>query len=199
MEKENWIERLKRQRREKKTAKLRTQFSFLLEEYNKSMKKIDNILEMSFNALESKLNKNKSSIEELLIEISKKMDEINIENVRSYVHVKETISEMITLNNEKISKSAEYIGNVVNQRCLLIQEEVSHLQNKAENEYQDIVRAIQNIGNQLETIQRNINGLPDTTSAIIEEKATTISLSIDDIKTLMKVVAVNNLLEEIED
>lgn len=199
MEKENWIQRLKRRRREKKIAKLRIQFGFILEEYNKSIKEIDNILEMRFIALESILNENKSSIEELLIEISKKMDEITVENVKSYENIKEAFSETITLSNEKISQSAEYIGNAVDKKSLLIQEVISKLQNKAENEHQDIIKVFQSIGAQLEMMQRNINGLPNTTRAIIDEKTTTISLSIDEIKTLMKVVAVNNLLEEIDD
>lgn len=198
MGKENWIERFKRRRQEKKIAKLRIQFGFILEEYHKSIKEIENRLEMSFITLESNLKENKSSIEELLIEISKKMDEITVENTKSYENVKETFSEMISLNNEKISQSTEYIGNVVDKKCLLIQEVISQIKDKTENEYQDIIRVLQNIGDQLEMIQRKINGLPDTTAAIIDEKVTTISLSIDEIKTLMKVVAVNNLLEEID-
>ena len=198
MGKENWIERFKRRRQEKKIAKLRIQFGFILEEYHKSIKEIENRLEMSFITLESNLKENKSSIEELLIEISKKMDEITVENTKSYENVKETFSEMISLNNEKISQSTEYIGNVVDKECLLIQEVISQIKDKTENEYQDIIRVLQNIGDQLEMIQRKINGLPDTTGAIIDEKVTTISLSIDEIKTLMKVVAVNNLLEEID-
>jgi len=198
MGKENWIERFKRRRQEKKIAKLRIQFGFILEEYHKSIKEIENRLEMSFITLESNLKENKSSIEELLIEISKKMDEITVENTKSYENVKETFSEMISLNNEKISQSTEYIGNVVDKKCLLIQEVISQIKDKTENEYQDIIRVLQNIGDQLEMIQRKINGLPDTTGAIIDEKVTTISLSIDEIKTLMKVVAVNNLLEEID-
>ena len=197
MGKENWIERFKRRRQEKKIAKLRIQFGFILEEYHKSIKEIENRLEMSFIALEGNLKENKSSIEELLIEILKKMDEITVENTKSYENVKETFSEMISLNNEKISQSTEYIGNVVDKKYLLIQEVISQIKDKTENEYQDIIRVLQNIGDQLEMIQRKINGLPDTTGAIIDEKATTISLSIDEIKTLMKVVAVNNLLEEI--
>lgn len=198
MGKENWIERFKRRRQEKKIAKLRIQFGFILEEYHKSIKEIENRLEMSFITLESNLKENKSSIEELLIEISKKMDEIAVENTKSYENVKETFSEMISLNNEKISQSTEYIGNVVDKKCLLIQEVISQIKDKTENEYQDIIRVLQNIGDQLEMIQRKINGLPNTTGAIIDEKVTTISLSIDEIKTLMKVVAVNNLLEEID-
>ena len=198
MGKENWIERFKRRRQEKKIAKLRIQLGFILEEYHKSIKEIENRLEMSFITLESNLKENKSSIEELLIEISKKMDEITVENTKSYENVKETFSEMISLNNEKISQSTEYIGNVVDKKCLLIQEVISQIKDKTENEYQDIIRVLQNIGDQLEMIQRKINGLPDTTAAIIDEKVTTISLSIDEIKTLMKVVAVNNLLEEID-
>ncbi len=198
MGKENWIERFKRRRQEKKIAKLRIQLGFILEEYHKSIKEIENRLEMSFITLESNLKENKSSIEELLIEISKKMDEITVENTKSYENVKETFSEMISLNNEKISQSTEYIGNVVDKKCLLIQEVISQIKDKTENEYQDIIRVLQNIGDQLEMIQRKINGLPDTTGAIIDEKVTTISLSIDEIKTLMKVVAVNNLLEEID-
>lgn len=197
MRKENWIERFKRRRQEKKIAKLRTQFGFILEEYHKSIKEIENRLEMSFIALEGNLKENKSSIEELLIEILKKMDEITVENTKSYENMKETFSEMISLNNEKISQSTEYIGNVVDKKYLLIQEVISQIKDKTENEYQDIIRVLQNIGDQLEMIQRKINGLPDTTGSIIDEKATTISLSIDEIKTLMKVVAVNNLLEEI--
>ena len=197
MGKENWIERFKRRRQEKEIAKLRIQFGFILEEYHKSIKEIENRLEMSFIALEGNLKENKSSIEELLIEILKKMDEITVENTKSYENVKETFSEMISLNNEKISQSTEYIGNVVDKKYLLIQEVISQIKDKTENEYQDIIRVLQNIGDQLEMIQRKINGLPDTTGAIIDEKATTISLSIDEIKTLMKVVEVNNLLEEI--
>ena len=69
MGKENWIERFKRRRQEKKIAKLRIQFGFILEEYHKSIKEIENRLEMSFIALEGNLKENKSSIEELLIEI----------------------------------------------------------------------------------------------------------------------------------
>ena len=170
MKKEGWIERFIRKRNEKKIAKLRMQFDFLIKEYNDSVKGISNMLETRFNALESGLDANKSSVEELLIEISRQIDEINAENVKTYENMKDTFSERF-----------------------------SQSQTKTESEHQDIIKVLQNIGVQLDLIQRNVNGVPDTTRTIVDEKNAAIVLGIDEVKTLMKVVAVNNLLEEIED
>jgi len=197
MEKENWIERVKRRRNEKKIAKLRTQFGFLIKEYNDSVKEISNIFEMRINALGSDLHTGKSSVEELLSEISRKIDEINTENINAYENMKNTFSEIVTSGNEKMSHSAEDIKSTFDKKCSKIQETISQSQIKTDREYQDIIKVLQNISSQLELVQGSINGVSDTTKTIVDEKTASIVLSIDEVKTLMKVVAVNNLLDEI--
>lgn len=197
MRKENWIERVKRQRNEKKIAKLRAQFNFLIEEYRDSVKEISNIFEMRINVLGSDLRTGKSSVEELLSEISRKIDEINAENINSYENMKNTFSEIVTSSDKKMSHSAEDIKGTLDKKCSKIQEAICQSQIKTDSEYQDIIKVLQNIGSQLELIQGSVNGVSNTAKTIVDEKTAEIVLSIDEVKTLMKVVAVNNLLEEI--
>lgn len=223
-----WFERFKRQRNEKKKEKLRQQFSFLIEEYKtcqedsvrEMLKKqedimssnilnleqktrdlfceIDNTFKMRINEMRNDLHVNKSEISVLIDEISRKIEDIDAENLKNYEDTRNTFDKIVSSFERKLSKSTKEINNTFDTGCSKIQAVISQSQNELNSDYRDIKTVLQNIGTQLELIQKNVREVTDSTKTIIDDKATGIILSIDEVKTLIKVVAVNNLLEEIE-
>lgn len=201
---ENWFESFKRRRAEKKIKKLRHQFSFLLEEFKLEKENIidelkrhqESVARTSALFIEQKLSGseyvtkrlfegrageildflqewktesdgNKKKLHNLSVEIAKKIDELKESNFK---------------NQERISS---------------IQDSINQSKDKSKALYDDVKKILQNIELQLETIQKGARDIADTTERVIHEKTNGIMLNFEEIKTLMKVVAVNNLIEEI--
>lgn len=230
MHAENWYEKLKRRRTEKKIEKFRQQFGFLIEEFKLDQKnsfnyltehqeKIANMnilsIEQKFSdsiavmeiLLESRINKmfellqelktefheKENEINSLLVEILKKTDELKTFDFQTQESMKQSLDGILEFTDTRLTKTTEKIESVVNERMISIQNNIDQSQAKSD----DIKKVLQNINLQLDSVQKSSVDIVNATGIMFDEKASGIMLSIEEIKTLMKVVAVNNLLEEI--
>lgn len=233
---ENWFARLKKRRTEKKIAKLRQQFGFLIEEYRFSQDNSVNEIKMyqerlisscvqaveqnaidSVGAIEKKLNKqmnevqeiiheyktcymdDKHKFEELLNVIIRKISLLDNTNVDNHKKIEKLITEMISSTENSLVSTSEKIGISISDRAAVVQNSINEICGEMKQSNREVIKLLQGIDSQLELVQKNARGIVDTTEVMLDEKTRIITLCFDEIKTLMKIVAVNNLLDEIKE
>lgn len=231
---ENWFERYKRRRAEKKMKKLRQKFGFLIEEYKlgqeytvselkkhqevvassntlrieqktgESAEAIEKLLETRVKEMlefqkgvKTDLLGDKDEVTNLLVEISKKIDEFNASDFQNQERITKALDGVISSTVEGLDKSAEKIETTLIDKFSLIQNSINQSQNRSADAYQGVKQVLQKINSQLEMMQKSAREIVDAAEVTIDERVNGIILSIEDLKTLMKVVAVNNLLDEI--
>lgn len=140
---------------------------------------------------------NKQEINDLLVEITKKIENLTESGLQNQEKINKRFIEVLSSNKEGLDEAIEKIDIVLCDKFSSVQTSIDQSQRKSDDAYQDVKKVLQNIFCQLEFLQKGTRDIVDETEVMIDEKAHEIMLSVDEIKTLMKVIAVNNLLEEI--
>ena len=92
--------------------------------------------------------------------------------------------------------TGEYLEEKVSNVCY-ISTGKSNTQDKVEDGNDDIKKILQSIMSQVDSIRKDTQNSIDSGNAVLEDKTAGILMSVEEIKTLMKIVAVNNLIDEI--
>lgn len=104
---------------------------------------------------------------------------------------------LLSLINKR-DKSTEKIETQISENATIIQEAIKTISDNFTLTRQEYIRLLQEINSQLVSMQNDMTDASISNKIMLGEKCKYISLSIDEVKTLMKIVAVNNLLDEIK-
>ena len=147
--------------------------------------------------LKGEQQERKNEIMALLDVIMKKLEMVEESNQRFQENSKELVDEHFTIIREKIIKSEEKISSIVGENSSYVQKKIEHVQTSGGEQFDEIHRVLKSIISKIEVVQNNKNEMVEKYNEIVEDKSNSILLSIDEVKALMKIIAVNNLLDEV--
>lgn len=167
MSSESWISRIRGNRKNRKVEKLRQKYEFLVDEICSSQDIIvTKVIEQETQVLNIKSEQLESRIINSLASLQSEQ-----QNCKNEIEI---------LLNEVINK-------------LEVTEESNR---RIQEQFDEIHQVFNSILSKIETIQSNTYEVSQKCNAMVEDKCKSILLSIDEVKTLMKIVAVNNLVDE---
>lgn len=149
------------------------------------------------SSLQSEQQVSKNEIKVLLDAIIKKLETVEVSNRGFQEKSKELLEGCSTTIRDKIVKSEEKIISIMGEKSSCTQREIECVSASMGEQFDEIYRVLKSIISKIEAVQNNTNEVTEKCNEVVEDKSNNILLSIDEVKTLMKIVAVNNLLDEI--
>ena len=129
--------------------------------------------------------------------IFNKLEEIYVKNCSMQDKNTELLDSCSTNIGNRVAKCEERISSQISETSYCIQGQIECVQAKELEQNEDIQQILKSIVKKIEMVQNNTSQLSEECSSLVEDKSNSILLSIDEVKALMKIVAVNNLLNEI--
>lgn len=105
-------------------------------------------------------------------------------------HLDETI--------QTINSSFDDAANIIQKSNNNLQEKVTELIESSESNYKVTLEMIQSIISKIEEAESDISKKQKHTESTVRNNTKNIMLSIDEVKSLLKILAVNNLLDDID-
>ena len=147
-------------------------------------------------SLQNEQQISKNEIKVILDAIMKKLEEIETSNCDIQYKNKELLDGCSTNIGNRLIRSEERIISQISETSNCTQRRIECVQAGVGEQSEGIHRVLKSIISKIEAIQDNTFEQTKTCNAIVENKSNSILLSIDEVKSLMKIVAVNNLLDE---
>lgn len=185
MNSESWFGKLKKHREVKRMEKLKRDFSFLMD-----------MIDSNYVQLIEEINRHESETGNIIFELGKKIDAISVSGQQYREKQEQSLSKIedATCN---IEKNLDKVTSIIYERFSAVQSGISETQGKYEEGSDEVKKILQSIVGQVDSIRKETQSCIDSSNAVLEDKAAGILLSVEEVKTLMKIVAVNNLIDEI--
>lgn len=185
MKSESWFAKLKERRESKKIEKRKREFSFLIEAMDSNYIQLLEQMQYYENETTNILCELKRDIED--ISLSEQQYKENAE--LSLNKIENTICDMAMHLDEVIS--------VMKERFSFVQEGIKETQGKVEDGNKEVKKVIGEVVGQVDSMQKDTQKNIALENVLIKDKAAEILSNVEEVKELMKIVAVNNLIDEI--
>lgn len=185
MNSESWFSKLKKRREVKKTEKLKRDFSFMMD-----------MIDSNYVQLIEELKRHESETGNSIFELGKKIDAISVSE-QQYRENQEQCLNKIMDATCNLTRDLAKVTSIIDEKILTVQSSISETQDKVEDGNDDIKKLLQSIMSQVDSLRKDTQNSIDSGKAVLEDKTVGLLMSIEEIKTLMKIVAVNNLVDEI--
>ena len=131
-----------------------------------------------------------------IFELGKKIDAISVLE-QQYRENQEQSLNRIKDATCNLTRDLAKVTSMIDEKFSTVQRSISETQDKVEDGNDDIKKILQSIMSQVDSIRKDTQNSIDSGKAVLEDKTVGILMSVEEIKTLMKIVAVNNLVDEI--
>jgi len=185
MNSESCFGKLKKRREVKKKEKLKRDFSFMMD-----------MIDSNYVQLIEELKHYESETGNSIFELGKKIEAISVSEQQYRENQEQSLNKIkdATCN---LTKDLAKVTSIIDEKFSTVQSSISETQDKVEDGNDDIKKILQSIMSQVDSIRKDTQNSIDSGMAVLEDKTVGILMSVEEIKTLMKIVAVNNLVDEI--
>lgn len=164
--------------------KLMRDFSFLL-----------NMIDSKYVQLSDEMKRHESETVSSIAELEEKIDAFSISE-RQYCESQEQSLNKIQDAACNIAKNLDKVISILNDGFSSVWNGISETQDKGKEGNDEVRKILQAVVGQVDSIRKETRNCIDSNNAIVENKTSDILSGVDEVKTLMKIVAVNNLIDE---
>lgn len=164
--------------------KLMRDFSFLL-----------NMIDSKYVQLSEEMKRHESETISSIAGLEEKIDVFSISE-RQYHESQEQSLNKIQDATCNIAKNLDKAIFVLNEGFSVVQNDISEIQGRCEESNDEVRKILQTVVGQVDSIRKETRSCIESNNAVVENKTSDILSSVDEVKTLMKIVAVNNLIDE---
>lgn len=216
MNQDSWLSRMKLRRKQKQEMKMREKFSFLLE-INDSVETINNSIGELSSALQisnDKIQKltadlrtqnirNQEATKELLDLAISKVEKLDTSIAEARKQTEAIIEDKTDILLEikdaagKLSNSIDELNSALQSSDDKIQESAADLKTQYISNQDETRALIRSVVDKLEKTDTCMADMQRQTESVIKNQADAVTFSIEEVKSLLQLLAVNDLLDEI--
>lgn len=185
MKSESWFAKLKEHRESKKIEKRKREFSFLIEAMNSN-----------YIQLLEQMQHHENETANILCELKKNIENLSVSE-RQYRENMEQVLNKIEGTIYDMAMRSDKVTSIINERFSFVQEGIKETQGKVEDGNKEVKKVIGEVVGQVDSMQKDIQKNIALENVLVKEKAAEILSNVEEVKELMKIVAVNNLIDEI--
>lgn len=212
MNSDSWLAKFKERREKKRIEKLKREFAFVTDMINSEHNRVINemqhheieLIKAKTVELEDKitcsLNMLVTHVEENTDRIITYLSEIKNVQYEDSNELRNILTEIIDKMDDTISAVTSFsdkITSIVNEKMTSVQDGIGETQVKCVSASNEVKNLLQSISCQIDSIHKDTQESIELGNAKLVDQANGIVLSVDEIKTLMKIIAINNLVDEI--
>lgn len=126
-----------------------------------------------------------------------KIAELDVSNQKLQENSRELFKEQWSEFRKSVVKNEEKLESQLSEQVSTFKNEMEELRKCMESQKDELLQLSESVGGGIREIQKNSTDIIEKQAETVKDHTDSILLSIDEIKALMKIIAVNNLLDEI--
>lgn len=185
MKSESWFAKLKERIESKKNEKRKREFSFLTK-----------VMDSNYIQLIEQMQHHENETANILCELKKNIEDISVSE-RQYRENMEQVLNKIEDTICDMAMCSDKVTSIINERFSLVQESIKETQDKMKDGNEEVKKVIGEVVEQVDSMRKDTQKNIALENVLIKDKTSEILSNIEDVKELMKIIAVNNLIDEI--